>query len=108
MYMYRNIKRPESWCEVIALFSVRLSRRSFIHSFLRSFLSRCFTTPQVDKDGNVKRTASTFRKSVSPADPLHKPGAWLRSASEMRNSISPVDPLHMPGAWLRILSPRVM
>eukprot|EP00903_Cladosiphon_okamuranus_P005623 g5592.t1 len=33
------------------------------------------TLDEIDKDGNVKRSASTFRNAVSPADPVHKPEA---------------------------------
>ncbi|CAM9999996.1 unnamed protein product [Ectocarpus sp. 4 AP-2014] len=33
------------------------------------------TLDEVDKDGNVKRTESTFRGTVSSSDPVHKPEA---------------------------------
>lgn len=68
------------------------------------FLSRRFVFlgvfRQIDKDGNVKRTASTFRNTVGPSDPVHKPGAWSRSSAEIRNNISPADPVYKPGAFL--------
>lgn len=52
---------------------------------------------QVDKDGNVQRTASTFRSTVAPNDPVHTPGAWVRSKSEFGDRVSLDDPHFKPG-----------
>ncbi|CAM9382986.1 unnamed protein product [Pylaiella littoralis] len=56
------------------------------------------TLDEVDKDGNVKRTESTFRGTVGPAEPVHKPGAFVRSSSQFRATVSPDDSVYRPEA----------
>ncbi|CAN0220956.1 unnamed protein product [Ascophyllum nodosum] len=56
------------------------------------------TLDEVDKDGNLKREASTFRDTIAADNPAHTPGAFVRTPSDFRNSVCREDPTFTPEA----------